>query len=158
MSDSIYQLKPVTQLFGEDKYQSVENLVTNHRAFVERIPEIGIISFGAIKRATFKRIDLGAKGIVGSVMLSSVYAFSGDTLTDEITFNIYQKTPNLEVSEVRIATEKIRSNEMPYQFPYGAILTNDNIIEIKPNANLDNLFIYVRPVIELFRISADNNT
>ena len=103
MSDSLYQLKPVTQLFGEDKYQSVENLVTNHRAFVERIPEIGIISFGTIKRAKFKRIDLGAKGIVGSVMLSSVYAFSGDTLTDEITFNIYQKTPNLEVSEVRIA-------------------------------------------------------
>ena len=154
MSKNIYQLELVTQLYGDDKYQSVENKITNHRTFVDRVPEIGIIAFGGIERNKFKQVDLGAKGIVGSIMLSSVYAFSGDTLTDEITFNIYQKSSNPRASNIRIATEKIKSSEMPYQFPFGAILTSSNIIEIKPSSNLDNLFVYVRPVIELFRISA----
>lgn len=154
MVEPIYQIERVNQSFGEDKYQSVENLVIQTRAFVNRVPEIGVISFGAIPKNQTKQINLGKKGILSSIMLRSVYAFTGESLDDEITFNIFHKFD--DGTEIRVATERFKSNDMPYEFPYGAILTPSNTIEIRANRQpIDNCFIYLQPVTELFRISAD---
>lgn len=154
MVDPVYQLQTVSESYQESNYQSVESVINSNRTFTERIPQIGVLSFGSINKNQSVSIDLGDKGIASPIMICSVYAFSSDSLEDEITFNIYHKLPDGNI--VRVATDRIKSSEMPYEFPYGAILTPSNIVEIKAQRSLiDNCFVYLRPVIEIFRISAN---
>ncbi len=94
---------------------------------------------------------LAANNVTSSILIRSVYAFSGSTSNDEIWFYIYQKD-EAGVS-TRIAQQRYYNNEMPYSFPFGAVLTPNMVIEVKPKYNVDNLFIYFQPVNVIARFS-----
>ena len=125
----------------------------NNHYLANRIPNIGILAFGTIAGNQAKRLELGAKGILTPVILRSVYAFSGATTHDEIYFNIFKKDSSGTLN--KIATQRYDSNQMPYQFRYGATLTPDMIIEVKPRFNVDNLLVYVEPVNIMFSVDAN---
>ncbi len=152
MTSSIFQL--LESVFSHDNksvkaYKDQEN----KHYLANRIPNIGILAFGTIAGNQTKRLDLGAKGIFTPVILRSVYAFSGATTNDEIHFNIFKKDSAGVLN--KIATQRYDSNQMPYQFRYGATLTPDMVIEVKPRYNVDNLLVYVEPVNVMFSIDAN---
>lgn len=151
MAASIIQL--VQSIFThQDKLIKAYKDQENNHYLANRIPNIGILSFGTVISNQTKRLDLSSKGILTPVILRSVYAFSGSTTNDEILFNILEKDSSGTLQ--KIATQKFDNHAMPYQFKYGATITPNMVIEVKPRYNVDNLVVYVEPVNIMFSVDA----
>ncbi len=147
----MYQIQSDVQDFQNKNYKIFKDNESNHY-LADRVPNIGIINLGSILAAETKSFDLAGNNILSPIMVRSVYAFSGSTGQDEIVFFIYRK--NESGVSTRIALQRFHNYEMPFTFPYGAILAPDMGIEIKPKYNVDALFIYVQPVNVIFSVSA----
>ena len=145
-------LTKVSETYGNNNYVAFEDSNTQQRYLAERIETYGLIQFGSMSQNQTKSIDLQAQGLTCLVSIKSVYVFSGSTTNDEIRFRIYQKDGSGNLNQ--IASQRFTNNDMPYQFPEGAILSPDQVIEVQPRYNVDNIIIYVKPVDVLFSISA----
>ena len=148
MVEPIYQLKSVSEPYNNSEYQAVENTLTNKRSFVERVPEIGIIVFGNISSNQSKKVSLAEVGINNPIMFRSIYAFSPQTTNDEILFNIYIRLDN--GSDFKVAQQRYQNGDMPLQFPYGIVLFPNNVLEVQPRQDVENIRIYCSPVRVLF--------
>lgn len=147
MVEPIYQVKKVSESYGNNTYQAIQD-VTNQRTFVERTRQIGIIFFGGMESNEIKRILLSDIGVVSPIMIRSIYAFVPSNNNDEINFYIYTKVE--EGVEFRVAQQKFGSEEMPVNFPYGLTLFPDNIIEVQPKQRVSNIRLYCSPVDIIF--------
>lgn len=148
-----YGLNPVALRYGDADFRAYLNTVTNQAYFGSRIPEYGILEFGAVARNETKRLDLGAKGIISPIILRSLYVFSSVTTDDEIKkFEIYIKDANGNLTQ--FAEQRFKDDEMPYQFPNGGILFPFNVIDVTPGVDTDNIIVYVQPVNVLFSVKA----
>jgi hypothetical protein len=148
MVDPIYQLESVSEPYNNSEYQAVENTLTRTRNFVERIPEIGIIILRNIPRNESRKISLAEIGINNPVMFRSIYVFSPQTTNDEILFNIYTRLD--DGSDFRVAQQRYQNGDMPLQFPYGIVLSPNNVLEVEPRQDVENIRIYCSPVRVLF--------
>lgn len=148
MSNLIYERVAVSQLYGDDNYQSIEDNITNHRAFIERIPEIGIIVVSNILSNQSKSFNLANQGINSPIMVRSIYAFNATSTNDEIDFNIYETTGT--GTNILVAQQTFTKEEMPVGFPYGIVLFPNNIIEIIPSQDLTSVRLFCCPVKVMF--------
>ena len=138
-------LTKVSETYGTNNYVAFED-ASQQRYLAERVESYGLLQFGAMKNGTIKSIDL--ESLTCPISIKSVYVFSGSTINDEIRFRIYEKqtggTSNL------IATQRFTNNEMPFSFPDGAILFPNQVIEVEPRYDVDNIIIYAKPVDIIF--------
>jgi hypothetical protein len=138
-----YQLVPSSLPYGNDSFLA-HNLKgatpeDDRQFFGQRIQSFGIIDFGAMNAGSTKSYTPINDGIQSPISIASVYAFTTVATNDEITFSIFEGT-------VELTRQKITNNDMPYQFPPGAIIRPDLTIQVKPRYNTMKLLVYWRPV------------
>ena len=145
-------LNKISETYGSNNYVAFEDSQTQQRYLAERIKAYGLLQFGAMSNGEKKSIDLQAQGLISPITIKSVYVFSGSTTNDEIKFRIFEKQPSGNLNQ--IASQRFTNNEMPYQFPDGAILSPNQVIEVEPRYDVDNIIIYCQPVDILFSFTA----
>ena len=145
-------LSKISEQYGSNSYVAFEEDVNQQRYLAERIETYGLIEFGAMIRNQKKSIDLQAKGLTSPISIKSIYVFSGSTTNDEIRFRIFEKQAS--GNPVQIAFQRFTNNDMPYSFPEGAVLLPNQIIEVEPRYDVDNIIIYCKSVDILFALTA----
>lgn len=138
-----YQLEPDYQVYGDKNYLA-HNLKgataeDDRRFFAQRIPSFGVIDFGAMSANSVKTYTPVDDGVQSLISIVSVYAFTTAATNDEVTFKIFEGATEL-------TQQKITNDEMPYQFPSGAIIRPDLTIQVEPRYNTMKLLVYWRPV------------
>ena len=138
-----YQLKPDSLPYGDDIFLA-HNLKgataeDDRLFFAQRIRAFGVIDFGAMSANSIKTYTPATDGVMSPISIVSVYAFTTAATNDEITFKIFDGVTEL-------TRQKITNNEMPYQFPPGAIIRPDLTIQVEPRYDTTKLLIYWQPV------------
>ena len=139
----MYESEPLDQQYGDRLYLAHKikgDSPENARAlFGMRMPSYGIFSFGAMAARQQKTIVLANEGIVSPIQLKSVYAFNPNASSDEIRFRLYAGTQEL-------AGMRLTANDMPFQFPDGAIIDPALSIQVEPRYSVTQLMLYWQPV------------
>lgn len=139
----MYELEQGKQTYGDQEYLT-HNLKgqqpTDDRfLFGMRVPSYGIFSFGAFAAGQKKRVYLADEGITSPISLKSVYAFGTNGTDDEIKFRLFERA-------IEIAEQKIVSNDMPFQYPDGAIIDPSLGIEVESRRAVTQIIMYWQPV------------
>lgn len=149
------QYAPSQLQYGNQTAQTHVNQVTNNHLFAEKFEHWGIIALGSIAANKKKEVDLSLFNVQTPISLKSLYVFAKDAVSDEIkSFKILKKMTDgtkMELGEMRLYW-----NQLPYQFPAGAILMPDNVISLQPNKAIDNIYIYFKPVYVAHYLDASN--
>lgn len=138
-----FQLEPDFQVYGDKNYLA-HNLKgataeDDRRFFGQRIPAFGVIDFGSMTANSIKSYTPVTDGVLSPISIVSVYAFTTAATNDEITFKIFEGATEL-------TRQKITNDEMPYQFPPGAIIRPELTIQVEPRYDTMKLLVYWRPV------------
>ena len=138
-----YQLEPDYQVYGDKNYLAHnlkgETVEDDRRFFAQRVRAFGVIDFGTMSANSIKTYTPATDGVMSPISIVSVYAFTTAATNDEITFKIFDGVTEL-------TRQKITNNEMPYQFPPGAIIRPDLTIQVEPRYDTTKLLVYWQPV------------
>lgn len=143
----MYQLETTKQIYGDSEYlaHNIKGQTTEDDRFLfgMRVPSYGIFSFGALASGQTRRVVLAQEGITSPISLTSVYAFGDNTNNDEIYFRLFSGTGR---AAQEIAQQRIISNDMPFQYPKGAIIDPSLSIEVEPRYKVTQIVMYWQPV------------
>lgn len=138
-----YQLNLDSQSLGNKNYiahdldQGEES--TPQSLLSEHVANFGIIQLGELTQNQTSELSLAQAEINSPILIRSVYAFATNAVSDSILFRVLD-------NGAIIAQLSIPTADMPYEFPYGAILLPNHTISVRPAANLINLNVYWQPV------------
>lgn len=138
-----YRAEPTFQIYGNQRFLTHnikgEGEDDDRHLFAQRMTGYGIFSFGALTSGQAKRVVLADVNIVSPISLVSVYAFGVNAANDEIRFRLFAGT-------VQIAEQIITKNEMPFQYPKGAVIDPSLSIEVEADSRVTQLMMYWQPV------------
>lgn len=148
MNNLLYKASPVAQTIGDISYEAQMNLATNKASFLERIPSLGVLTTGELKKGSKHSWDLGALGIESPMQLVSVWALTNHETVDEVRFRIYRKQAS--GNDLLMSANRFNSNEMPVSFPPGGILQSIHRIEVQPSVDTTNVLVILQPANIMF--------
>ncbi len=119
---------------------------SNKFYFAERIAVRGELKFGVVPKNGEVRISLADNNINTPIIIDSIVAFSDESTSDEIVFNLYRSVDGVETL---IGTQRYSNTEMPIDFPDGVIYP-DMVVGVSPKVD-STIVVYCKPVKVIFQ-------
>lgn len=141
-----FQLEGADAVLDERSYDVQKEINTDKHYFGERVPNVGILNFGYVRKDEERQISLSANGINSPITIDSIIAFAPTNTSDEIFFYLYT-TYNGQI--VKLGTQKFTNSDMPIKYPTNVIFP-DMVIGVKPTKADTTIVLYAKPVNILF--------